>query len=156
MTLRGSARITGVEVLRVPPRWYFIRLRCDDGTEGWGEAIVPRRPLAVLGAIKDIEANILGAPADRIEDLARRMHTGGFFRGGPILGTAAAAIEQALWDAKGRRYGLPVYEFLGGPVRERVRTYAWVGGDSPSDVVEHTGVRAAWRTPSLSTMRAAT
>jgi galactonate dehydratase len=143
MTLSGSARITGVEVLRVPPRWYFIRLSCDDGTQGWGEAIVPRRPLAVMGAIKDIEANIIGAPADRIEDLARRMHSGGFFRGGPILGTAAAAIEQALWDAKGRRYELPVYEFLGGPVRERVRTYAWVGGDSPSDVVEHTGVRVA-------------
>lgn len=143
MTPGGSARITGVEVVRVPPRWYFVRLSCDDGTQGWGEAIVPKRPQAVMGAVRDIEANIVGAPADRIEDLARRMHTGGFFRGGPILGTAAAAIEQAMWDAKGRRYGLPVYEFLGGAVRERVRTYAWVGGDDPADVVAQTGVRVA-------------
>ena len=143
MTSTRSARITDIEVLRVPPRWYFVRLRCDDGIEGWGEAIVPKRPQAVVGAIRDLAANVVGESADRIEDLARRMHTGGFFRGGPILATAAAAIEQALWDVKGKRYGLPVYEFLGGAVRERVRTYAWVGGDNPSAVVEHTRARVA-------------
>lgn len=141
MTSRRGTRVVDVEVFRVPPRWFFVRLRCDDGTEGWGEAIVPKRPRAVVGAIEDIAANIRGEDADRIEDLWQRMHRGGFFRGGPILATAAAAIEQALWDAKGRRVGLPVYEFLGGAVRERVRTYAWVGGDNPADVVEHTAGR---------------
>lgn len=128
-------------MFRVPPRWFFVRVACDDGTHGWGEAIVPKRPAAVVGAIRDIAANIVGEDADRIEDLWQRMHRGAFFRGGPILGTAAAALEQALWDAKGRRYRLPVYQFLGGPVREKVRCYAWVGGDNPSDVVEHTKLR---------------
>jgi galactonate dehydratase len=137
----NRAVIEGVDVFRVPPRWTLVRLRCGDGTEGWGEAIVPKRPAAVVGAIEDIGANIVGADAGRIEDLAQRMHRGGFFRGGPILGTAAAAIEQALWDAKGRRYGLPVHEFLGGAVRETLRTYVWIGGDRPEDVVEHTRSR---------------
>lgn len=141
MTGPVVSRISDIEVYRVPPRWFFVRLRCDDGTEGWGEAIIPKRPAAVVGAVRDIAANVVGAEADRIEDLWQRMHRGAFFRGGPVLGTAAAAIEQALWDAKGRRYGLPVHQFLGGPVRERVRAYAWVGGDSPADVVGHTKLR---------------
>lgn len=136
-----TVTITGVDVFRVPPRWFLVRVRCDDGSVGWGEAIVPKRPRAVVGAVADLAENIRGAEADRIEELWQRMHRGGFFRGGPILATAAAAIEQALWDAKARRAGLPVYEFLGGAVRERVRTYAWVGGDRPSDVVEHTAAR---------------
>lgn len=136
-----EALIEDVAVFRVPPRWTFVRLRCSDGTEGWGEAIVPKRQAAVVGAIADIGANIAGADAERIEDLAQRMHRGGFFRGGPILGTAAAAIEQALWDAKGRRHGLAVHDFLGGAVREKLRTYAWVGGDRPEDAVEHTRSR---------------
>lgn len=136
-----AAVIEGLDTFRVPPRWTFVRLRCSDGTEGWGEAIVPKRQAAVVGAIEDIGANIAGADAGRIEDLAQRMHRGGFFRGGPILGTAAAAIEQALWDAKGRRHGLAVHEFLGGAVREKLRTYVWVGGDRPEDVVEHTRSR---------------
>lgn len=131
-------QIERIDVFRVPPRWILVRLRCSDGTEGWGEAIVAKRQAAVVGAINDIAANIHGTDASRIEDLAQRMHRGGFFRGGPILGTSAAAIEQALWDAKGHRHGMPVHEFLGGAVRERLRTYAWVGGDRPQDVVEQT------------------
>ena len=133
--------IVDVDVFRVPPRWFFVRVRCSDGSVGWGEAIVPKRPRAVVGAIEDIADNIRGEDAGRVEDLWQRMHRGAFFRGGPILATAAAAIEQALWDAKARRTGLPVYEFLGGAVRESVRTYAWVGGDNPSDVVDHTARR---------------
>lgn len=136
-----SARIAGTETFRVPPRWILVRLRCDDGTEGWGEAIVPKRAGAVVGAIDDLAANLTGSDADRVEEAWQRMYRGGFFRGGPVLATAAAAIEQALWDAKGRRYGLPVHQFLGGPVRERTRSYVWVGGDEPDDVVEQTRTR---------------
>jgi galactonate dehydratase len=134
-------RIEKIETYTVPPRWIFVRVVTDDGLAGWGEAIVPKRVNAVLGAIQDLAENIKGADANRIEDLWQRMHKDAFFRGGPILGTAAAALEQALWDIKGRRYGLPVYDFLGGVVRERVRTYVWVGGDQPQDVVAHTRQR---------------
>ncbi|HET9017555.1 MAG TPA: galactonate dehydratase [Thermomicrobiaceae bacterium] len=134
----AGVRIHDIVSFRVPPRWIFVRVGCDDGSEGWGEAIVPGRVTSVEGAIQDLAANVVGAEADRIEDLWQGMHRDAFFRGGPILGTAAAAIEIALWDAKGRRNGLAVHQFLGGPVRERTRCYAWVGGDQPADVVAQT------------------
>lgn len=62
------------------------------------------------------------------------LYRNGFYRGGPILMSAIAGIDQALWDLKGRFYQLPVYEFLGGAVREKVRVYSWIGGDRPTDV----------------------
>jgi galactonate dehydratase len=71
------------------------------------------------------------------------MFRGGFFRGGPILATAIAGIEQALWDIKGKHYNAPVHEFLGGRVRDTVRAYAWVGGDRPDNVVAMTKTRVA-------------
>lgn len=137
------ARLVGVETFLVAPRWILVRVATDDGLVGWGEAIVPKRARAVVGAVADLADNIVGADSDRIEELAQRMRRGGFFRGGAVLATAAAAIEQALWDIKGRRYGLSVHNFLGGAVRERVRLYAWVGGDRPRDVVEDVRARLA-------------
>jgi galactonate dehydratase len=134
-------RIRDVDTFRVPPRWLFVRVRTDDGATGWGEAIVPKRAEAVVGAVRDLAANLAGEPANRIEDLWQRMHRGAFFRGGPILSTAAAAVEHALWDLKARAVGLPVHELLGGPVRERTRAYAWVGGDRPQDVADQAAVR---------------
>jgi galactonate dehydratase len=133
-------RISAITAHRVAPRWIFVRVTTDDGAAGWGEAIVPKRAAAVLGAVDDLARNVVGADPGRIEELWQRMRRGGFFRDGPVLATAAAAIDHALWDIKGHRHGLPAYEFLGGAVRERVRVYAWVGGDRPSDVV--TQVRA--------------
>jgi galactonate dehydratase len=62
------------------------------------------------------------------------MYRGGFYRGGPVLTSAMSGIEQALWDIKGKALGVPVYELLGGPVRDRMRVYAWIGGDRPEDV----------------------
>jgi len=135
-------RIGKITAYRVPPRWIFVQVGTDDGRVGWGEAIVPKRAAAVLGAIDDLTRNIVGEDASRIEELWQRMRRGGFFRDGPVLCTAAAAIEQALWDLKGRQHNLPVYEFLGGAVRDTVRLYAWVGGDRPTDVVAQVKARA--------------
>lgn len=131
----NQRRIRTVESFCVGPRWIFVQVTTEDGLTGWGEAIVPKRVRAVRGAVDDLAANVVGADADRIEELSYRMKRGGFFRQGPILDTAAAAIEQALWDIKGRRYGLAIHDFLGGAVRERTRAYSWVGGDRPADVV---------------------
>ncbi|MGN6471923.1 MAG: galactonate dehydratase [Rhizobiaceae bacterium] len=135
--------IAEIKTFRVPPRWIFVRVTTDDGIAGWGEAIIPKRVGAVAGAIEDMAANLQGVDASRIEDIAQRLRRGAFFRGGPVLGTAASAIEQARWDIKGRRHGLPVHEFLGGRVRDHIRAYAWIGGDNPADVVEHARQRIA-------------
>ncbi|MQA80018.1 MAG: galactonate dehydratase [Streptosporangiales bacterium] len=134
-------RISRIETFRVPPRWILVRLETDDGLHGWGEAIVPKRANAVTGAVADLAANVVGADASRIEDLWQRMRRDGFFRGGPVLSTAAAAVEQALWDVKGKAHGLPVYEFLGGLARDDVQLYAWIGGDRPDDVVAQAAAR---------------
>lgn len=131
-----NARIQRIDTFRVPPRWILVRVETDTGLVGWGECIVPKRAEAVLGAVGDLAANLHGATAGAIEDNWQRMRRDGFFRGGPVLGTAAAGIEQALWDIKGIAHGLPVHEFLGGPVRDTVPVYAWIGGDRPSKVVE--------------------
>lgn len=134
-------RIATIQTFRVPPRWILVRVATDDGLIGWGEAIVPKRAAAVLGAVADLAANVTGADARRIEDLWQRMSRDSFFRGGPVLATAVAAIEHALWDLKGRAYGLPVHEFLGGLARDTVPLYAWIGGDRPDDVVEQARAR---------------
>jgi galactonate dehydratase len=136
-------KIARIETFCVNPRWIFVRVETDTGHVGWGESIFPKRVQAVLGAIADLSGNIIGEDPLRIEDLWQRMFRGGFFRGGPVLATAIAGIEQALWDIKGKHYNIPVHEFLGGRVREKVRAYAWVGGDRPGQVVEMTKQRVA-------------
>jgi galactonate dehydratase len=129
--------IAEIKTFQVPPRWIFVQVTTDDGRTGWGESIVPKRARAVIGAVADMAANLRGQDANHIEDIAQRLRRGAFYRGGPLLATAAAGIEQALWDLKCRAHDLPVHEFLGGAVRERLRSYAWIGGDSPEGVVEH-------------------
>ena len=62
------------------------------------------------------------------------MTKGSFYRGGPILASAVSGLDQALWDIAGKHYGAPVHQLLGGPVRDRIRVYGWVGGDEPAEV----------------------
>src|SRR5690606_6477184 len=107
---RRMSMITRITPWQIPPRWLLVQVETDDGFTGWGEAIVPKRVRAVRGAIEDMADNLVGWPAGRIVEAAGRMRQGAFFRGGPVLGTAAAAIEQALWDIKGRRYGAPIHD----------------------------------------------
>ena len=72
----------------------------------------------------------------RIEDLWNVLYRAGFYRGGPILMSAMAGIDQALWDIKGKHFNAPVYQLMGGPCRDRMRVYSWIGGDRPSDVAK--------------------
>jgi galactonate dehydratase len=133
----GGDRITDYELFEVPPRWLFLRLETADGAIGWGEPVVEGRAKTVRTAVGElIETYLLGESAARIEDHWQTMYRGGFYRGGPILMSALAGIDQALWDLKGKRFEAPVYELLGGPVRDRVRVYQWVGGDRPADLGE--------------------
>jgi galactonate dehydratase len=135
--------LRAIDVLPVPPRWILIRVTGDDGSVGWGEAIVPKRTESVRAAVGELARVLDGADLDRIEDIVQRCRQGAFFRGGPILATATAAIEHALWDLKARRLGIPAWEMLGGRVRDRVKTYAWIGGDRPDNVVEMARQRIA-------------
>src|SRR5579884_4318943 len=127
-------KIRSLETFQVPPRWLFLKISTDDGLAGWGEPIVEGCADTVAAAVKELGDSLLGKEASNIEDLWQVLYRAGFHRGGPVLTSAISGIEQALWDLKGKRLGVPVYELLGGPVRDRMRVYAWIGGDRPSDV----------------------
>lgn len=129
-------KITGLKLYQVPPRWLFLKLQTDEGVDGWGEPVVEGRADTVAAAVRELEPYLLGQDPNRIEDLWQTLYRGGFYRGGPVLMSAIAGIDQALWDIKGKRYGLAVYEFLGGAARDKVQVYSWIGGDRPSDVGE--------------------
>ncbi|SCK33490.1 galactonate dehydratase [Streptomyces sp. WMMB 714] len=128
-------KITRVETFAVPPRWLFCRIETDDGPVGWGEPVVEGRAETVRAAVHELADQFLvGADPSRIEDLWQLMSKGSFYRGGPVLSSAVAGIDQALWDIAGKSLGAPVHRLLGGPVRERARAYCWVGGDEPAQV----------------------
>mgnify|MGYP002232640812 FL=1 len=78
--------------------------------------------------------HLLGADPMRIEDVFNTLYRAGFYRGGGVLMSAISGIDQALWDIKGKYFGAPVYELMGGACRDRMRVYSWIGGDRPSDV----------------------
>src|SRR6056297_2311926 len=129
--------ITDYELFEVPPRWLFLRLETSDGTVGWGEPVVEGRAHTVRAAVKELlDGYLLGEDPLRIEDHWQTLYRGGFYRGGPVLMSAIAGIDQALWDIKGKHFGAPVYELLGGRARDRIRVYQWIGGDRPADVGE--------------------
>lgn len=127
-------KITEIELFSVPPRWLFVKLSTDEGVTGWGEPVVEGRAETVKAAVLEARDVLIGRDPDQIEDIWQTLYRGAFYRGGPILMSAIAGIDQALWDLKGQRYGLPIYQFLGGRAREKIRVYSWIGGDRPQDV----------------------
>ena len=113
-----------------------MRVETDDGAVGWGEASLEGHAEAVEGAFAALRDRFLGADPARIEDIWQIAYRGGFYRGGAVLLSALSGLDQALWDLKGRQLGVPVWELLGGKVRDRIAVYAWIGGDHPHEVGE--------------------
>ncbi len=129
-------KITELATYLVAPRWLFLRIDTDEGVRGWGEPVVEGRAETVRAAIGELAELLVGEDPLRIEDHWQVLTKGGFYRGGPVLSSAVAGIDQALWDIAGKVHGVPVHQLLGGPVRERVRMYAWIGGDEPGEVAD--------------------
>ena len=138
-----TSPIAKIETFPVPPRWLFVRVELEDGRTGWGEASLEGHSEAVAGAFASLRDRFVGADPERIEDAWQTAYRLGFYRGGPVLMSALSGLDQALWDLKGRALGVPVWQLLGGRVRDRVPVYAWIGGDRPSDVTEAARVRKA-------------
>ncbi|HEY9132844.1 MAG TPA: galactonate dehydratase [Dyella sp.] len=128
-------KITKLTTYRVPPRWMFLKVETDEGVVGWGEPVVEGRARTVEAAVHELSELVIGQDPARINDLWQAMYRGGFYRGGAVFMSAIAGIDQALWDIKGKVHGAPVYELLGGRVRDRMKTYCWVGGDRPADII---------------------
>ncbi|HZX25689.1 MAG TPA: galactonate dehydratase [Telluria sp.] len=132
-------KITKLTTYRVAPRWMFLKIDTDAGVTGWGEPVIEGRARTVEAAVHELSHYLVGQDPSRINDLWQAMYRGGFYRGGPILMSAIAGIDQALWDIKGKVLGVPVYTLLGGLVRDRMKTYSWVGGDRPAEIIAGIG-----------------
>jgi galactonate dehydratase len=129
-------KITGVETFLVAPRWLFLKVSTDEGISGWGEPVVEGRAETVRAAVHELAGLVVGKDPLRIEDHWQVLRRGGFYRGGPVLSSALAGYDHAFWDIAGKARSVPVHELLGGPVRDKVRVYSWVGGDRPSNIGE--------------------
>ncbi len=129
-------RVERIELFKVPPRWLFLKLTTDTGLVGWGEPIVEGKAETVKAAVLEMGEFVLNQDPLRIEDHWQTLYRAGFYRGGPVLMSAISGIDQALWDIKGKHYGAPIHELLGGRVRDRVAVYSWIGGDRSKNVGE--------------------
>ena len=128
-------KVTKLTTYRLAPRWMFLKIETDEGVTGWGEPVIEGRARSVETAVNELSEYVIGKDPARINDIWQAMYRTGFYRGGPILMSAIAGIDQALWDIKGKVLNAPVYELLGGLVRDRMKMYSWVGGDRPADVI---------------------
>lgn len=129
-------KITKLTTYIVPPRWLFLKIDTDEGFFGWGEPVVEGRAHSVATAVDELADYLVGQDPLQIEKHWQAMYRGAFYRGGPILMSAIAGVDQALWDIKGKFHNAPVHQLLGGQVRNRIKVYAWVGGDRPADIVQ--------------------
>ena len=119
----GKVKITKLETFLVKPRWIFLKIHTDAGVIGLGEPLLEGRALTIQTAIKEVEPYLIGKDPRQVVHHWQAIYRHAFYRGGPILTSALSGIDQALWDIKGKLLGVPVYELLGGPTRDRVRVY---------------------------------
>lgn len=127
-------KITAIHTYLVRPRWGFIEIETDEGLTGWGEPIIEGKGATVQACVEEMKPYLIGKNPMHIEDIWNTLYRGGFYRGGPILMSAIAGIDQALWDIKGKFFNAPVYQLMGGKCRDKIKVYSWIGGDRPTDI----------------------
>lgn len=104
--------------------WVFVKVETDGGLHGVGEATLEHRELTVAAAVKELERSLVGQDPHAIEALWHRAYRDAYWRGGPVLMSALSGVEMALWDIKGKALGVPVWQLLGGKVRDAIPCYA--------------------------------
>ncbi|KKY29988.1 putative mandelate racemase muconate lactonizing protein [Diaporthe ampelina] len=134
-------KIATMEYFRVPPRWLFVKITDEAGNVGWGEASLEGHTQAVEGCLDAWFERYSGFEADDIEHIWQMSWRTTFYRGGPVFMSALAGIDIALWDLKARKLGVPIYQLLGGKVRDKLKVYAWIGGNRPGNVAEEAKAR---------------
>lgn len=126
-------RIEKLETFLVD-RWCLLRIHCEDGTVGIGEAGVHGWPQPTQAMLEAMEPYLIGKDPSFIEHHTQLLQRGSHFMGAVIAG-AISAIDIALWDIKGQRLGVPIYELMGGKTRDRVRCYIHAHGDTVDELV---------------------
>ena len=122
-------KITKLELLKVRPRWMFLKMYTDTDLVGLGEPVLEGHCTSVEAVVREFEDYLIGKDPMQIEHHVQALYRGGFYRGGPLMLSAISGIEQAMWDIKGKYYNCPVWEMLGGKVRDKMQVFSIGGGD---------------------------
>jgi galactonate dehydratase len=140
-----KVRITNVKVFGVtlPVKeqadrpYVFVRIETNQGVAGWGEGTLEGKAAAVMSCIEDFREFLIGADPMLAEHHWQSMYVHSFYRAGPVMGSAISAIDQALWDIRGKLLGRPVYQLLGGPFDPQgVRGYYHLRASTPAEMRE--------------------
>ena len=116
--------------------WVFVQIRTDTDLYGWGEGTLEGKERTVEQAIQQLAEGLIGQDPLAVEHHWQVLYRHGFWRGGVVLNSALAALDQALWDLRGKAWGVPVYALLGGPTRKHLRVYTHVGIYQPELMIE--------------------
>jgi len=123
-------QITDLEVLRMKAptepdnNWLFVRIHTDSNISGIGEGSLQYKDAALAAELQDFGAYLRGKDPFQIEHIWTSLLRRVTWTGGAVTLSAISAIDLALWDIKGKALGVPVYELMGGKVRDRVPLYA--------------------------------
>ena len=125
---KDDIKITKLEIIPVHSlRTIFVKMHTNAGIIGIGEGTVEGRITTVMAAIKELEPYLIGKDPRRVVHHWQAMYRHGFYRGDIVLTSAISAVDIAMWDIKGKALGVPIYELLGGPSRDRIRLYGQAG-----------------------------
>jgi len=138
-------KVTKIETFVLKNSWVFVKISTDAGIVGWGEMLKDDAKACAAGAL-EVGDYLIGQDPCRVVHHWQAIHRGAFYRGGPIKTAISSGIDQALWDIKGKVYGVPVYKLLGGPTRERIRVYGKVDKKTGVNAMK-VGPRGERRTP---------
>ena len=108
-------------------RTRLLKITTNTGLVGWGETTLEGKPKSTVAAVEEIAEYLIGKDPLLIEHHWQHIYRSAFYRGGSVVMTALSGIDQALWDIAGKHYGVPIYQLLGGKVRDRIRVYAHWG-----------------------------
>lgn len=128
-------KITDLKTFLVAPRWLFLKIETDEGISGWGEPVLEGHAETLAAKVAEFKDFVLGRDPLLIEDTWQLLYRNGCYRGGPVLMSAISGIDAALWDIKGKYHDVPVHALLGGKVRDKIRSYCWIGGDRPANLI---------------------
>src|SRR5579883_400179 len=124
-------KITRIQTFPVQPRWLFVKMETDEGIVGYGECLGDKA-YVIAEAVRSYEHALIGQDPRRITHHWQTMYRAGFWRGGPTLNAAISGLEMCLWDILGKSLGVPVWQLLGGSVRDKIRVYAHLRAKSGS------------------------
>jgi len=131
-------KITDIKTFNVftfRTNFVFVKIETDVGISGIGEGTLEYKEHALLGAIEDIKRVLIGQDPRQVERICHELYRDSYWRVGPVLQSAISAVNMAMWDIKAKACNVPVYEMLGGKVRDSIRMYAnvWFSGAKTPD-----------------------